>query len=75
MRPGYVSLDGVSKDTLEFLGYYLVAENDDFEIYYHLADEIIVEKSDRLLYVEDANDLPYFAREIISLPSEHPGDA
>lgn len=60
----YVSLDGVSEEQLQFLGYILISENDEFRVYYHLGEEVIVEKADPFIYVEDLNDAALFGSEI-----------
>jgi hypothetical protein len=66
----YVSLDGVSEETLEMLGYYKLDESDQFAVYYHKGEEIIVEKADPFIYIDDINDAPYFGSEIVSVTRE-----
>ena len=60
----YVSLDGVTEDQLAFLGYILLDENKEFKIYYHLGEELIVDKSDPFIYVDDLNDAALFGKQI-----------
>ncbi len=54
----YVSIDGIDDSTLRFLGYDLVAEDDQFKLYRHVhtGNEYIVEKANPRLGVEDVND-------------------
>jgi hypothetical protein len=54
----YVCIDGIELSKLEFLGYSLIRENDEFEIWSDLTgDEHIIAKGcPRYLYMEDLND-------------------
>ncbi len=63
----YVSMDGVSAEMLEMLGYYLLSEDPSFKVYYHKGDEIIVDKSDPFIYVDVVNDASYFGSDILSI--------
>lgn len=53
----YVDVRDVPLELLELLGYYLVAEDDEFVLLTHKGEEYILSKDGpRLLYVEDHND-------------------
>lgn len=67
MKRVYVSLDGVSEETLNFLGYYCIGENEEFKIYYHKGEEIIVDKSKPYILVDDLNDAKLFGNEVIEI--------
>lgn len=53
----YVRIDGISDEDLEFFGYVLVEENDNFKFYrdYRL-EEYVVHKANPHLFVDDVND-------------------
>ncbi len=54
----YCRIDNVSKEVLDFLGYHLIRENDEFELWQDLyGDEHILNKlGPKYLFVEDMND-------------------
>jgi hypothetical protein len=54
----YCRVDNVPKEVLDFLGYYLVREDDEFELWQDLyGEEHIVRKSGpKYFFVEDMND-------------------
>lgn len=54
----YVNIEGIPEDFLEFLGYDLIKENDEFKLYNHIptGEECIVKKDNPYLLVEDSND-------------------
>jgi len=69
----YVNITGVSQDYLSFLGYFVVAENEEFKILDHKGDIHLIDKNNSYLYVDDMNDAallkgPFIAREKIPLP-------
>ncbi len=66
----FVSVENVSEETLEFLGYFLVHEDQDHKLYLHKGDEIIVMKSDPFIYVEDINDVELFKGDVMSVPDD-----
>ncbi len=72
----YVSIDGVSDDTLKFLGYNLVKENDDYKIYNHVYtgdDQIVDKRGTPYLYVDDINDsIAIRASRVIPAPRDIP---
>ena len=61
----YVSLDRISDEQLEFLGYILITENELFKLYLHKGEEIIVDKSDPFIMVDDLNDAALMGSEIL----------
>jgi len=46
----------------------LVHETDDLKIYNHFGDEMIVDKADPFLLVDDINDAVALGSEVIALP-------
>ena len=54
----YVSISHVTESQLEFLGYNMVKENEEFRVYNHVytGEDQIVRESDPRMYVEDLND-------------------
>lgn len=54
----YVCIDGVPDGTLNFLGYYKVRKNDEFEIWSDPRgdDHIVCKDGSRAFHVEDIND-------------------
>lgn len=52
----YVRIDGIPEQTLAFMGYMKIVENEEFILYQHKGDEIIVDRSDMMLKVDDIND-------------------
>lgn len=65
----YVSIEHVSEETLSFLGYILFSEDEHTKVYYHLGEEIIVDKADPFIYVDDANDVPLFRGDVMAIPN------
>jgi hypothetical protein len=52
-----VETTGVSDKDLEFIGYYLIEQNDEFKIYRNkYMEDHIVKKSDSLLYVDELDE-------------------
>jgi hypothetical protein len=69
----YVDITGVSQDYLDFLGYFVVAEDDEFKIIDHKGDVHFIDKKKPYLYIDDMNDAnllkgPFVARAQILLP-------
>ena len=57
----YVDITGLPTAFLEFMGYIVVAENDEFLLLNHKGDpHIIYKPGPQMLYVEDDNDVPIF---------------
>jgi hypothetical protein len=52
----YVSIADVPDKFLEFLGYLLVAETEEFKVYLRHGDLMPVKKGNPYLYVDDLND-------------------
>lgn len=55
----YVDIANVKPELLEFLGYYLIEENERFSVYVNKDDDYIVQKTSdgkRYLHVDDLND-------------------
>ncbi len=73
----YVNIDGLPINFLEFMGYVLVAENEDFLLFNNKGqDHIIFRKGPRLLFVEDDNDVAIFRnRPRIEAPPPDDGDS
>jgi hypothetical protein len=67
-----VDISGIGDDILDFLGYHLADETDQFKVYRDkYAEDHIVFKARPLLYVEDANDaLVLRSKRVINLPPE-----
>jgi len=63
----YVSLDNVTEEQLNFLGYYPIAENELFKVYLHKGEEIVVDKSDAFILVDDPNDAALLGKEIFQI--------
>lgn len=64
----HVSIAHVSEETLDFLGYFLIAEDDDHKLYHCKGEHIIVAKDDPYLYVEDWNDAELLKGDVMSVP-------
>ena len=59
----YVDISEVPEDTLEFLGYYCLAQNEEFKFYRDVyGDEHVVEKAHPFIYMEDVNDAAIIGR-------------
>lgn len=54
----YVSIDHLSDDQLEFLGYHVVKEDDEFVVYEDYAGEehVVKKQGPKFIFVEDLND-------------------
>ena len=75
MRRFYVYVGGVPDEFLEFLGYVRVEETDEFKVYLHHGEPIIVEKSNPYLYVDDLNDARILKdRNMMEIPAENDDD-
>ncbi len=59
----YVRLDGLTQADLEFFGYQLVAQGDEFELYrdYRGDEHIVHRRGVRYLLVDDPNDAQQMA--------------
>jgi hypothetical protein len=66
----HISIAGVSEETLTFVGYVLVYEDGDTKVYSHFGTEVIVDKSDPFLLVDDLNDLPLIKGDVIAVPDD-----
>jgi hypothetical protein len=64
----YVNLDGVADGQLLLAGYVLVDENEQFRVYRHFGEDIIVDKSDPFIVVDDINDAAILGSEIVPMP-------
>jgi hypothetical protein len=56
MRRFYVDIAGVSQEFLDFLGYVLVYEEDEFKMLSHKGALHLIDKATPRLYVDDKND-------------------
>ena len=70
MSQFYVSLDGVGDDDLLMCGYVKVTENENFRVYRHYGEDIIVYNNDPFIYVDDINDANIlgFGKKMIPAP-------
>lgn len=64
----YVNLDGVQDGQLLLAGYVLIDENDQFRVYRHFGEDIIVDRSDPFIVVDDINDAAILGSDIIPMP-------
>jgi hypothetical protein len=67
-----VDISHLTDENLEFFGYQVVSENEEFKVYTdkNLEDHL-VRKSSPLLYVEDINDAVYMsAISVVALPDD-----
>jgi hypothetical protein len=69
----YVNIARVSQSFLDFLGYFVLFEDEEFKMIIHKDDVHSVDKNKPYLYVDDMNDAdllkgPFMAREKIPLP-------
>lgn len=69
----YVSLDGVDEDTLSIVGFVLIDENEATKLYRYCGEDILVDKSDPFVYVDDLNDAAILGSEIIPMPPKNHG--
>ncbi|WP_338241545.1 hypothetical protein [Aurantiacibacter hainanensis] len=67
----YVSLDGVDDGTLLLAGFVLIEEGEAYKIYRHYGEDVIVDKDDPFVVVEDINDAAVLGSEIIPIPPEN----
>lgn len=59
----YVDVTGIPDELLEFLGYILVHENEEFQLRHYKGDPVIIQKSGkRYVYVDDINDAAILKR-------------
>jgi len=56
MERFYVDITGVSQDRLDFLGYFVIYEDDEFKILSNKGDLYIIDKARPRLFVDDVND-------------------
>jgi hypothetical protein len=72
--PHYVDVRGISPDVFSILGYILLDENEEFEVYWHKSGIYVLAKhGKRLLYVEDDNDAAVLrSRKGIVAPPKQP---
>ncbi len=58
MAQWYVSIEHLTDEQLEFLGYPVVRENEEFKVYrdYTGEEQIVYKAGPRFLFVEDIND-------------------
>lgn len=73
MNRFYVNIAGVSQAFLDFLGYFVLFEDEDFKLLLHKGDLHLIDKYNPHLYVDDKNDAdllngPFLPREKIPLP-------
>jgi hypothetical protein len=73
MKRFYVNIAGVPQAFLDFMGYFVLFEDDEFKILLHKGDLHLVDKNNPYLYVDDKNDAdllhgPFMEREKIPLP-------
>lgn len=67
----YVSIAGVADEFLEFLGYMLVEENEEFKVYLRHGELMPVKKANPFLYVDDLNDARILkGRNLMAIPGE-----
>jgi hypothetical protein len=75
MAKFYVDITGVSQDYLDFLGYFVVYEDEEFKWLDHKGDVQIIDKARPRLFVDDMNDAmllsgPFASRDRIPFPPE-----
>lgn len=66
----YVNLENVNDLQLSLAGFVLVSENDDFRVFRHFGEDVIVDKSDPFVIVDDINDAAVLGSEIVPMPPE-----
>ncbi len=64
----YVNLQNVDDGQLLVAGFVLIGENDHFRIYRHYGEDVIVDKSDPFVIVEDINDAAVLGSDIVPMP-------
>lgn len=65
----YVSIKNVSDEQLKFLGYILVSEDADTRLYRHFGEDILVDRADPFIYVDDLNDAILLGGETVTVPA------
>lgn len=68
----YVSIAGVTDETLAFLGYDLLYERNGIKVYRHYTgDEHLVDAAEPCLYTEDVNDVMHLRGNVLVIdPSD-----
>lgn len=67
----YVSIADVSDEFLEFLGYVLREETDEFKVYSRHGELMVVQKTNPFLYVDDLNDARILkGRNMMAIPAD-----
>ncbi|MEM7689678.1 MAG: hypothetical protein AAF291_11720 [Pseudomonadota bacterium] len=66
----YVNLEDVNDLQLAIAGFVLVSDNEQFRVYRHLGEDVIVDKSDPFVVVDDINDAAVLGSEIVPMPPE-----
>ena len=64
----YVNLKDADDGHLLLAGYVLIDENDQYWVYRHFGDDIIVDKSDPFIVVDDINDAAILGSDIVPMP-------
>jgi hypothetical protein len=67
----YVRLDEIDDELLQLAGFVRIAENEKFIIYSHFGDDVIVNKHDPFVIVDDVNDAAMLGSDIIPMPPEN----
>jgi hypothetical protein len=57
-----VDITGVDDRQLEFAGYYLIDENEEFKVYRNKMQDYIVRKANNLLYVDELDEAQTISR-------------
>lgn len=72
----YVDITGLPTQFLEFMGYIVVDQNDEFILLNHKGEEHIIYKPKPMLYVDDENDVAIFANRprVPAPPASDPPD-
>jgi hypothetical protein len=75
MQRYYVNISGITQEFLDFLGYIVICENEEFKILSNKGTLHIVDKSRPRLYVDDKNDAgllggPFAHREKMPFPPQ-----
>ncbi len=52
----YTNITGVSQALLDFIGYYIVDEDEEFKILWHKGDIHFIDKNKPYLYLDDRTD-------------------
>lgn len=67
----YVSLDNVDDLTLSIVGFVLIDENEAYWLYRYQGEDVLVDKDDPFVIVDDINDAAILGFEIIPMPPNH----